>query len=252
MSAPPPRLHVLLRPGSPRAVVIRRGPSRVHCTIGWDLATDRFTVGQWCRHKLYPRRCDISPDGAWLVYFALNGRWSSEETRGAWTALSRAPYLKAVRMWPQGDTWGGGGAFFQTRAQLPSGHADAWPSLETVGRAGRLALGSLGAYPIRLARDGWSKRAGRGWFKPANKTWSLRKVVRGEPHELHEIHRTDGSVVELPDWEWADIDAARKRVVWAEAGAIRAAPIKSDGPGKPRVLFDARPMTFEALAAPYA
>lgn len=249
MSPPPPRLHVLMRPESPRAVVIRRGPSQVHCTIGWELATDRFAIGQWCKHKLYPRRSDVSPDGAWMVYFALNGRWKSE-TRGAWTALSRAPYLKAVKLWPQGDTWGGGGAFFRARAQLPPGDADVWDSMEAVGRAGRLTLGALADYQVRLARDGWSKRGGRGYFKQAGASWSLRKVVRSEPHEHHEIHRADGSVDELPAWEWAEIDAQRKRVVWAEAGAIHAAPIRAEGPGKPRLLFDAVPMSFEAIAAP--
>jgi hypothetical protein len=239
-----------MRPESPRAVVIRRGPASVHCTIGWELDGDRFAVGQWCKHKLYPRRSDISPDGVWLVYFALNGRWTSE-TRGAWTGLSRAPYLKAVKMWPQGDTWDGGGVFFRARSQLPDGLGAMWDSMEPVGRTGRLALGALASYEARLERDGWSRRVRRGYFKDAHPSWSLRKVVRGEAHEHHEIHRTDGTVAELPAWEWADIDAARARVVWAEAGTVRAAPIRAGGPGKPRVLFDAAPMRFEALAAPY-
>jgi len=82
---PPPRLHVLMRPESPTAVVLRHGPSGVLCTIGWNLRPDVFTVGQWCRHKIYVERCDISPDGYWMVYFALDGRWKSE-TLGAWTA----------------------------------------------------------------------------------------------------------------------------------------------------------------------
>jgi hypothetical protein len=99
-----------MRPESPTAVVLRQGPSKVFCTIGWDLRTDEFTLGQWCRHKIYVDRCDISPDGYWMVYFALNGEWRSE-TLGAWTAVSIAPYLRAVTLWPAGDTWGVGSAF---------------------------------------------------------------------------------------------------------------------------------------------
>ena len=99
-----------MRPESSTAVVLRRGGSKVFCVIGWDLTTDRFQVGQWCKHKIYPHRCDISSDGRYLVYFALNGRWQSQ-TRGSFTAISRAPYLKALYLWPQGDTWGGGGLF---------------------------------------------------------------------------------------------------------------------------------------------
>ena len=102
-----------MRPESDTAVVFRRGPSRVFCSIGWNLARDEFKVGQWCKHTIYPERADVSTDGRWLLYFALNGRWKSE-TRGRWTALSRAPYLKAVKLWPKGDTWDGGGTFYRT------------------------------------------------------------------------------------------------------------------------------------------
>ena len=76
--APSPRLHVLLRPGCPTALVIRQGPSRTFCTLSWNLGRDHFECGQWVKHRLYPERGDISPDGKWHIYFALNGQWSSE------------------------------------------------------------------------------------------------------------------------------------------------------------------------------
>src|SRR5215468_8845234 len=184
-----PRLHVLLRPGSPRAVVLRRGGSKVFCSIGWDLATDTFAIGQWCKHKIYPHRSDLSPDGRWMVYFALNGRWRSE-TRGSFTVVSRAPYLKARWLWPQGDTWGGGGLFFP--------YAPERAGFFAIDEKLRLAHGSYASYRIRLQRDGWTETAD-GFIKPAGAGWSLRKILLGEP----------------------------------------------------RRLFDAGPMRFEALAAPY-
>lgn len=40
-----PRLHVLFAYEAPTAVVFRRGPSDVYCTVGWDRRDDSFTVG---------------------------------------------------------------------------------------------------------------------------------------------------------------------------------------------------------------
>ena len=38
----------------------------------------------------------------------MNGKWDSE-AKGAWTAIARAPYLKAFIVFPKGDCWNGGG-----------------------------------------------------------------------------------------------------------------------------------------------
>src|SRR5262245_51228457 len=104
------RLHVLLSRTETTAVVIRRGPSKLVCTFGWNRSDDTFVVGQWLRGRIYERRADVSPDGKYLIYFAMNGRWDSE-TKGAWTGVSRAPYLKALVLLPKGDCWNGGGLF---------------------------------------------------------------------------------------------------------------------------------------------
>lgn len=96
------RLHVLL--------ARRRGPSRHTAVIGWNRQTDRFNIGQWFSGRIYERRCDLSPDGAHFIYFAMNGRWDSK-AKGAWTAISRAPYLRALTLYAKGDCWHGGGLF---------------------------------------------------------------------------------------------------------------------------------------------
>src|SRR5437762_11282439 len=105
-----PRIHVLLSRDGHTGVVIRRGPSKRVCTIGWDRRQDTFVLGQWLRGRIYERRCDVSPDGNYMIYFAMNALWDSE-AKGAWTAVSRAPYLKAIALWPKGDCWNGGGLF---------------------------------------------------------------------------------------------------------------------------------------------
>ena len=91
-------------------MVFRRGPAKSVCSVLWDRKTDEFTLGQWLRGRIYERRADISPDGRYLIYFAMNGRWSSK-TRGSWTAISQAPWLKAKVLLGKGDCWQGGGLF---------------------------------------------------------------------------------------------------------------------------------------------
>ncbi len=108
MEAATARIHVLLASQVPLGLVIRRGPSKQVATILWDRERDHFELGQWLKGRIYERRSDLSPDGRYLIYFAMNGKWNTE-SQGAWTAISRAPYLKALAFFPKGDCWNGGG-----------------------------------------------------------------------------------------------------------------------------------------------
>ena len=159
----PARLHVLFARESRFAVVIRRGPSKQVCTIGWDRRKDKFSMGQWLKGKIYERRCDISPNGQYLIYFAMNGKWDSE-VRGSWTAISKAPYLKAIGLWAKGDGWHGGGLFLsKTEFWLNEGYGhqllQAPPNdLKKIeGFPFKADYGGecLGVYYQCLQRDGW-------------------------------------------------------------------------------------------------
>jgi len=103
-----PRIHVLLAKTAPIGLVIRRGPSKSVATILWNRTTDEFELGQWLKGRIYERRSDLSPDGKHFLYFAMNGKRQTK-ARGSWTAISRAPYLKALALFPKGDCWHGGG-----------------------------------------------------------------------------------------------------------------------------------------------
>ena len=70
MSKTSARIHAILPRKGNKAVVFRRGPASCVAVIGWDLATDTFKVGQWLRGRIYPFRCDLSPKGEYLLYFA--------------------------------------------------------------------------------------------------------------------------------------------------------------------------------------
>lgn len=68
-------------------------------------------MGQWFKGRIYERRCDLSPSGEKLIYFAAKYR----SPLYTWTAVSRPPFLTALLLWPKGDAWGGGGLFNNER-----------------------------------------------------------------------------------------------------------------------------------------
>lgn len=268
-----PRLHVLLARESPLGVVLRRGPSKRVCTLLWDRKTDAFRLGQWLHGRIYERRSDLSPDGKQLIYFAMDGHWDGE-AKGSWTAISRAPYLKALTLLAKGDGWHGGGLFTGNgRYWLNDGHGHG------VLRESSQVCRDLefqpetyfggecpGVYYVRLLRDGWTltrrEKLGRGksvsvFEKPTPGGWTLRKLAHEEvgappgkgcywdEHQLVGPDRT----VDGPDWEWADVD--RHRLVWAAGGTLLAGRLKKDGIAEQVVLHDFHGMSFEAIAAPY-
>jgi hypothetical protein len=275
----PARVHPILARKANTAVIIRRGPSKSVCTMLWNRSNDTFKLGQWLRGRIYERRCDLSPDGKHFIYFAMNGKWSGP-VKGSWTAISRAPYLKALALWPWGDCWNGGGLFLtDSRFWRNAGyHAD---EPDTVGRLRKKLVEEPGypfeegyggecpgVYYLRLQRDGWelmrrespSPEERIGVFeKPLPKGWVLEKsahasidspVGSGCYYDTHRlIHPENGMVIDHPGWEWADLD--RKRLVWVTKGVLFAAKIQGKGLGDVKILYDFNDMTFEAVAAPY-
>lgn len=270
-----PRIHALLASRAPVGLVIRRGPSKSVATILWDRRRDQFTLGQWLKGRIYERRSDLSPDGKYFLYFAMNGKWQSE-TRGAWTAISLVPYLKALALFPKGDCWHGGGLWTGTKTYwLNDGHGHSILRNTTAVhrdrtyRPARYYGGEcLGVYYPRLQRDGWAfvehiptveGNAKDIFEKPIAKGWKLRKIAHAETgaplgkgcywdeHEL--IHSESQSTIAHPEWEWADLDG--KRLVWTAAGEMHCAQVHKDGLDNERKLFDFNAMTFAPVEAPY-
>lgn len=111
---PATRLYALLARDARTGVVFRRGPSKQVQLIRWDLRDDSFAHGQWFKGRIYERRCDLSPSGRLLAYFAATNR----APYVSWTALSRPPFFTALALWPKGDAWGGGAVFEDERTLL--------------------------------------------------------------------------------------------------------------------------------------
>ena len=278
MSAFPARVHIILAREAPVAIIIRRGPAKAVCTLLWDRQRDEFSLGQWLRGRIYERRCDLSPDGEHFIYFAMTNR-AAFDLAPVYTAVSRAPWLKAIGLWTKDNAWEGGGLFLSNDTYWINddapysylGHEEKYapagmqrgPVPPLAGSYGRECLG---VYFIRLQRDGWkltfhSREAKLSLFeKPLPDGWTLRKTSHaGSPeeqgrgcyydtHSLHHPHRADS--LDFPEWSWADLDG--ERLVWVTKGILFASRLDAEGPSHPQQLYDFNPMAFEAIPAPYA
>ena len=326
----PARLHVILAREGSRAVVFRRGPADKVAVIGWERRNDTFTPGQWLRGRIYPYRCDLSPKGEYLIYFAaqygcdnpvekrieaeLLKRFHVEETwqidresrqRAAaeieeackaefvrlrlspdyhdrsWTAISRAPYLKALALWWNGTGWNGGGLFAGNNEfylnrppehialTIPGIQSTKFRELPPSKELREFGWGTVhGECPMvcmpRLERDNWRLISDEEWgavyHKELPDAWKLEKVfsvnVRcDEPgksvyREIHKLLTPSGeeAAVDTADWEWAEFDAYRRRPVYASRGALYALDLKTL---ESKLLYDFNGMKYERTPAPY-
>lgn len=104
---PPPRLYGILARSTRVGVILRRGPSKQVQLIKWNLKSDELQHGQWFKGRIHEDWCDLSPSGDLFLYFAAPYR----APYGTWTAISKPPFLTALALWTQGDSWWGGGKF---------------------------------------------------------------------------------------------------------------------------------------------
>ena len=181
---------LLAKQASVGVILMRGGPSLWWHVSLWDTAQDRFESGQWFRGRIYPEKCDVSPNGKLFIYFA--GKFRPRDValgyHSTWIAVSRPPYLTALALWPVGDTWGGEGVFLDDRSVLittsvPSfgakHHPDHPPGPLTVVERSSLDVGD----PRRHAVPGWRSE----WEIPLPLTstgrypglFELAEIVRG-------------------------------------------------------------------------
>jgi hypothetical protein len=99
---PAPRLHVIPARSAPVAAVIARGPTDWFQVLRWDTAAGIVEPGAWLHGTLYPRRCDVSPDGSLLCAFV---RASRPPPWDAYFAVSKLPWLTALAAWRIGSTY---------------------------------------------------------------------------------------------------------------------------------------------------
>jgi hypothetical protein len=283
------RLYSILAREAPLAVVFRRGPSKRVLLVLWRTDTDQFYQGQWLKGRIYERRCDLSPSGKRLIYFAANYK----KPYFSWTAVSRPPFLSALALWPKGDGWGGGGHFQNENTILLNHRANEMQLAEgfTLPRAIRIKPFGEGPgwgedSPImdqRLSRDGW-RRTQHGkaiehgigasvWleFSPAE-VWTRPHPFSGARYELqmriqglyqldgpwyiieHVISdHVNGSAVTLGQTDWADWCRSGD-LLFAKDGKLFRLGYSRDGTldqlESARLLIDLSDFTFKEVKPP--
>jgi hypothetical protein len=178
------RLFALLARNAPVGVIFRRGPSRQVLLIEWNTDTDDFRIGQWLKGRIYERRCDLSPNGDLLLYFAASYR----KPFYSWSAISRPPYFTALTLWPKGDGWGGGGLFHDGDQILLNHRDDEMAIAGGFTTPDWLSIKQFGDRPgwgedepiwsDRLRRDGWKLIA---YPERTKNEWGAKVGVEFDP-----------------------------------------------------------------------
>jgi len=252
------RVFFLLARQAPIAVIFRRGPSDWVELVKWNTDSDTFEAGQWFHGRIYERRCDLTPDGLLLIYFAhkINLRTlANREYTKAWTAVSRPPYLTALALWPKGDCWHGGG-LFDTNSSLVLNHKlDASrpnPKHLPSGLDVRLREHVCGEddpiFSERLERDGWRLKQeweveNRGYpsmyltrqpevrekrCPDGSQVLQLTRSISGLDYSEHFAirHAEDSHWIAIDRANWADWDT-RGRLVLARDGKLLAGSLNN-------------------------
>jgi hypothetical protein len=261
--APTPRLYCIPATAAPIVAVIRRGPSEWAHIGRWDTAAGTYEPGAWLHGRIYPERCDLSPDGRWLAYFTLRARTGSDwESGDTYIAISRLPWLKALAAWGTCGTWTRGVHFVDDRRVWDLGEP-------TDGDAGplRRVFGMRVTAPLAFAnehRRGWSEtddsppRDTRGAWDEQIDGLTMRKPRPGSASAVdltargyyaafrsklpnddfdfaYEI-RTDDSVIALPDVQWADWATDGRLLVATTDGRLQ---VRTGEPAAPEILWEA-------------
>lgn len=283
------RLYAILARKALIAVVFRRGPSKQGLLVLWQSDTDNFHQGQWLKGRIYERRCDLSPSGKMLIYFAA----SYKQPYYSWTAISKPPFLTAMALWPKGDGWGGGG-LFESESEILLNHRSNEMTLADGFKLPKgIKVKPLGEHsgwgedsPIvdqRLIRDGWNlvqhgdsiehQLGAPIWveFNPPE-IWSKENPLKNKNYELREVtnglHERNGSwyvteyivvdrnsktTISLKKTDWADW-CGNGELLFARDGKIFRLGFDQGGKLIPvenaKLLIDLSGREFEPREAP--
>lgn len=253
------RLNVILATEAPIGVIFRRGPTNWVQLIKWETDSDTFTPGQWFRGRIYTERCDLSPDGSKLVYFAAKyHRWATiggSSYWESWTAISKLPYFTALALWNDVGTYGGGG-YFENDLTVCLGRVQVEPHPNHVPPSWfRVKPANM---PVdhfwRMQQNGWKVISLGGKFKEGGRyisvyetpvicqkdsqdgNYRLTMELTGFNYKkyggitliTYSLKRLKDSELLLLNDTWADWDQ-QHRLVYAEAGKLYSAKIEPNG-----------------------
>lgn len=263
------KLYAIAALDAPVVAVFRRARKRT-ILYRWDLARGKLEVGAAIDGKIYPRRCDISPDGELLYYFAF--MQTSEEFLGGtstFSAVSKLPWLYALAAWREDGTWTRGchfvGAVPGTADLGEPGHGDDVP----LRRKYSLVRNRPLQYGVELRRgwvehedcpprgpnDAWdearkvvlmkSRPQGKGRLVLSDRGYQPEMGVDGRApaYKLELPHRT----VELADVTWADWDPTGRLLTATADGRLQILDAAS---AELRVIHEHSVAELEPIRAP--
>lgn len=276
----PARLYAILARDEPVAVVFRRGPSKQVLLVKWNTLDDTFEYGQWFKGRIYERRCDLSPNGKLLIYFASK----QKPPLYTWTAISKPPFFTALALWPKGDCWNGGG-WFVTDKKIRLNHGTLQTSLHPDFQLGPIKVVGLAecggeddtVWDVVRQRDGWQlieagkvveqKKPWNGWRYDTPEHWGKRhpnKVDLALHMEIlgvanrespwyrirYTIRKSQDVISDLGICDWADWDHHRADLLYAKNGSLFRQPIELKGALAPVHLVDLNSFKFNDVIAP--
>ena len=122
MTPSTPKTYLLFAKDAPVGVVFYRKSRLTTYCLHYDYESKgngfrcKLTRGSRFYGRIFPERCDLSPDGALMVYFAMRGmKTAGSADPSTWSAVCTPPWLKAHLFFPNNSTWGGGGVFLRDR-----------------------------------------------------------------------------------------------------------------------------------------
>lgn len=251
----PARLFVLLAREAPVGVILRRGPREWTQMIRWDTKHDVFTAGQWFNGRIYPHRCDVSPDGKLLIYFAAKYFRVSDPTDAyrIWTAISKPPYFTALYTRPDFDTYGGGGFFIDNQTVLENTTS---PYTGVSKKLHELTIMSEGTiysdqaiFFKTLEARGWKTDARSAYRKSGRFALNLNYTFIRHAKVTYSLRLSDVNHGTMKDVEWADFDQ-RGQLVLAKEGKLFRAVDRQGGTLTLRELADFNANKPEPLEAP--
>ena len=199
---PQPSLFAIFARQAPIAALFLERPGTAVQLVVWNLLSDTFEMGQTCEDKIFVRRCDLSPDGTKLLYFAAQSidHPYDPSLSSTWSAVSRLPFFAPIALWPKGDRLAGGGLFHDDKhiwlnhrphaAKLHESYS--LPATVFINPNPYAAGEDYPIYANRLERDGWRykqhgdfrQRAG-GWFAESEEI-----CVKSDASRRYEIEMT--------------------------------------------------------------
>lgn len=252
------KLFVFVPEKNDNAIVLRRGPAKAVGMFNWNIRTDKIDEFQWLKGRIYEYFSDVSPDGKYFLY-------SANKKGLGYTAVSFAPWLKAISFWNNVGGYGGG-IFTGNNQYLLFDGSENYNKFRcqelTHGTEGWHLL-KHGVYPGRLEKTGWNLINTQDtellFRKNLKNNMILEKIwkknIGMKTHgkgAFFEYHRVviNSEVSEYQEWEWCEW--VKNHLVWAENGCLfRASLSVDDHICEPQIIHDFNQYEFVEKQATY-